>query len=61
MSPGPVSSEAAITVSPSAHVIRYTLDSTEVTTQLPSEARRQAEPRAEKLVASLPLPSDIFR
>ena len=59
------SSEAPITVSPAAHIIRYTLDSSEVTSELSTKAEtEQTEnltPRAEKLVASMAIPSDIFR
>jgi len=58
------SSEAPITVSPAAHIIRYTLDSSEVTSELSTKAEtEQTEnltPRAEKLVASMAIPSDIF-
>merc|ERR1712154_43811 len=63
-SPRPASSEAPITVSPAAHIIRYTLDSSEVTSELSTKAEtEQTEnltPRAEKLVASMAIPSDIF-
>ena len=61
----PVSSEAPITVSPAAHIIRYTLDSSEVTSELSTrpetEQTENLTPRAEKLVASMAIPSDIFR
>ena len=59
------SSEAPITVSPKAHIIRYTLDSSEVTSELSTrpeiEQTENLTPRAEKLVASMAIPSDIFR
>jgi len=58
------SSEAPITVSPKAHIIRYTLDSSEVTSELSTrpemEQTENLTPRAEKLVASMAIPSDIF-
>ena len=62
----PGSSQEAITVSPAAHIIRYTLDSSEVTSELSTKADLHTEsenqtPRAEKLVASMALPTDIFR
>merc|ERR1711971_693678 len=64
MSVTSASSEAPITVSPAAHIIRYTLDSSEVTSELSTKAEtEQTEnltPRAEKLVASMAIPSDIF-
>ena len=65
-SPGPASTEAPITVSPAAHIIRYTLDSSEVTSELSTKADTDIQtenltPRAEKLVASMAIPSDIFR
>ena len=65
-STGPASSEAPITVSPAAHIIRYTLDSSEVTSELSTKADTDIQtenltPRAEKLVASMAIPSDIFR
>ena len=65
-SSGPASSEAPITVSPAAHIIRYTLDSSEVTSELSTKADTESQtenltPRAEKLVASMAIPSDIFR
>jgi len=61
----PGSSKEAITVSPAAHIIRYTLDSSEVTSELSTKADTESQtenltPRAEKLVASMAIPSDIF-
>ena len=65
MSVTSASSEAPITVSPAAHIIRYTLDSSEVTSELSTrpetEQTENLTPRAEKLVASMAIPSDIFR
>ena len=65
-SASPGQSEAQITVSPAAHIIRYTLDSSEVTSELSTKADTDIQtenltPRAEKLVASMAIPSDIFR
>merc|ERR1712032_345141 len=64
MSVTAASSEAPITVSPAAHIIRYTLDSSEVTSELSTnsemEQTENLTPRAEKLVAPMAIPSDIF-
>ena len=47
-----------ITISPDAHKIRFTLDSNEVTSELPI---LETGPNAERLVSNMLIPDDIFR
>ena len=57
-----------ITVSPQAHIIRYTKDSSEITSALPINKNinninplSPAPPNAEKLVSTFPMPDNVFR
>merc|ERR1719278_1003059 len=55
--PSTVGTTEIITISPDAHKIRFTLDSNEVTSELPILSRG---PSASKLVSRFLVPDDVF-
>ena len=59
--PSTVGTTEIITISPDAHKIRFTLDSNEVTSELPILSRSPSGPSASKLVSTFLVPDDVFR